>query len=72
MDDIEKMDKRLQWLGQEASLQSIEKYSGWIEKVSDDLMQLFHKTLDDMGDKYCYIIRKTYLQGAIDRERMLR
>ena len=70
--DIEAMEARLKGLGKEASTQTEDTISGWIEQIGEELTKLYHKTLDDMGDKYYYIIRKTYLQGAMDRERMLR
>lgn len=41
-------------------------------RTEDGLLARFNETLNDIGDKYAYIIEKVYLQGALDRERMLR
>ena len=41
-------------------------------RTEEELLARFNETLNDIGEKYAYIIEKVYLQGALDRERMLR
>ena len=33
--------------------------------VALDLLSLLNKTLDNISDKYAYLIEKSYLQGAL-------
>ncbi len=70
--DIKAMENRLAELEKEFTSQNAETVNEWFEQLREELTQLYHKTLDDLGDKYLYIIKKSYLQGAMDRERMLR
>ena len=43
-----------------------------LHPVSEELVELMNRTLDDLADKEGYLIERAYLQGAFDRERMLR
>lgn len=69
--DIEEMEERLEGLRKEAEARG-DNVNEWIEQISKELILQFNKTLDDLGEKYSYIIQKAYLQGALDREKMLR
>ena len=40
--------------------------------IAPELLGLINQTLDNISDKYAYLIEKSYLQGAMDRERMLK
>ena len=55
----------------------------WIQKVENitnraeeiilqELVDLMNKALDGLSDKEAYLLERTYLMGAFDRERMLK
>ena len=70
--DIEALEKTIQELPQDGKCQSMEDLEEWLQKLSDKLKKMLNKTLDNLDEKYSYIIEKAYLQGAFDREKMLR
>ena len=70
--DIEALENLIQEFPQEGKNQSMEELDGWLQKLSDKLNKMLGKTLDNLDEKYSYIIEKAYLQGASDREKMLR
>ena len=36
-----------------------------LQMIAPDLLSLLNKTLDNISDKYAYLIEKSYLQGAL-------
>ena len=52
--------------------QTIEKLEKRLEAISEDLAKEMNQMLDSYSEKYAYITVKAYLQGAADRERMLK
>ena len=70
--DIEALEKMIQEFPQEGKSRSMEELEEWLQKLSDKLNKMLNKTLDNLDEKYSYIIEKAYLQGASDREKMLR
>ena len=52
--------------------QNIEELENQLQMIAPELLGLINKTLDNISDKYAYLIEKSYLQGAMDRERMLK
>ena len=52
--------------------QNIEELENQLQMIAPELLGLINQTLDNISDKYAYLIEKSYLQGAMDRERMLK
>ena len=70
--DIETFAARLHGVRAGVETSPDEAVGGCLIRTRDELLSLFNETLNDVGEKYAYIIEKAYLQGALDRERMLR
>ena len=45
--------------------QNIDELETQLQMIAPDLLSLLNKTLDNISDKYAYLIEKSYLQGAL-------
>ena len=45
--------------------QNIDELETQLQMIALDLLSLLNKTLDNISDKYAYLIEKSYLQGAL-------
>ena len=43
----------------------IDELETQLQMIALDLLSLLNKTLDNISDKYAYLIEKSYLQGAL-------
>lgn len=43
-----------------------------LQSIDQELVVLMNQALDDLSDKEGYLMERSYLQGALERERMLR
>lgn len=45
--------------------QNIEELENQLQMIAPELLGLINQTLDNISDKYAYLIEKSYLQGAL-------
>lgn len=70
--DIEEIENRIKRLSIDGKDKDKEEVYSWLETVTEEINGLINITIDNLCEKYTYIIQMAYLQGAYDRERMLK
>lgn len=70
--NVDKLEIKLQEIGQTAASKSVSELEEYLKVTSEELLKQMNKALDALSDREMYLLEKMYLQGAFDRERMLR